>query len=341
MKRITLLLIGLMLLFTIAACGTSQESGVDLVQGTTTAPAEVVRLEMVCPPDKTDYLLGERFDPTGLVLNAVMSDGTVAEDVDWTPEENPYLGLGTLGVNIYYGGKAYMQPVTVIHAGNAPEYAASNVPLVADSPLSGKVYFWLGSSVTLGASAMNESMADFIAQKYACTSIKEAVSGTTLAAYKENSYVERWNTYLASPDRAAHLDALICQLSTNDQKKPESFGKVTADDVRDPGAFDVETTFGAMEYIIATAQKTWGCPVVFYTNPPTGDENYRTLVLGLYEIASKWNVTIIDMNLDLSFNAQPTEEQRSLWMVDKIHPSRAGYRDWWLPKFEEALLNLE
>jgi len=47
-------------------------------------------------------------------------------------------------------------------------------------------------------------------------------------------------------------------------------------------------------------------------------------VLGLYEIASKWNVTIIDMNLDLSFNAQPTEEQRSLWMVDKIHPSRAG-----------------
>ena len=49
----------------------------------------------------------------------------------------------------------------------------------------------------------------------------------------------------------------------------------------------------------------------------------------------------IDMNLDLSFNAQPTEEQRSLWMVDKIHPSRAGYRDWWLPKFEEALLNLE
>ena len=156
-----------MLLFTIAACGTSQESGVDLVQGTTTAPAEVVRLEMVCPPDKTDYLLGERFDPTGLVLNAVMSDGTVAEDVDWTPEENPYLGLGTLGVNIYYGGKAYMQPVTVIHAGNAPEYAASNVPVVADSPLSGKVYFWLGSSVTLGASAMNESMADFLAQKYA------------------------------------------------------------------------------------------------------------------------------------------------------------------------------
>ncbi len=32
--------------------------------------------------------------------------------------------------------------------------------------------------------------------------------------------------------------------------------------------------------------------------------------------------------MDLSFNAQPTEEQRSLWMVDKIHPSRAGYRDW-------------
>ena len=88
-----------MLLFTIAACGTS--TGVDSVQETTTVLAEVLRLEMVCPPDKTDYLLGERFDPTGLVLNAVMSDGTVVEGVDWTPEENPYLGLGTLGVNIY------------------------------------------------------------------------------------------------------------------------------------------------------------------------------------------------------------------------------------------------
>jgi hypothetical protein len=25
-------------------------------------------------------------------------------------------------------------------------------------------------------------------------------------------------------------------------------------------------------------------------------------------------------------------------MADAIHPTRAGYREWWLPKFEQALL---
>ncbi len=31
----------------------------------------------------------------------------------------------------------------------------------------------------------------------------------------------------------------------------------------------------------------------------------------------------------------------ALLMVNTIHPSKAGYRDWWTPEFEEALLGLE
>lgn len=65
-----------------------------------------------------------------------------------------------------------------------------------------------------------------------------------------------------------------------------------------------------------------------------------TMVLGLYDIAAKWDIEVIDMFMDLNFNSIPTEEQRKLWMADKIHPTKAGYRDWWLPKFEEALLEL-
>ena len=32
-----------------------------------------------------------------------------------------------------------------------------------------------------------------------------------------------------------------------------------------------------------------------------------------------------------------SEEDYKLYMVNGIHPSKAGYRDWWTPKFEEKL----
>lgn len=302
---------------------------------------EVVQLEVVHLPQKTNYLIGEDFDPTGLVINAQMSDGSVIENVSWTVQEDLFLATTTTGVKVSYGGKTVMIPVVVYHPGNMEEYAVSNMEEIADSPLKGKVFFWLGSSVTLGSNSLNESMADFIAKKYGCTSIKEAVSGTTLATYKKNSYVDRLNAYLESEEKAERVDAVIVQLSTNDQYQPDSFGVVTSDEVRDPAAFDTATTFGAMEYIIATAKQTWDCPVLFYANPPTERSSYMDMVLGLYEIAAKWDIEVIDMFMDLEFNNIPTEEQRELWMSDKIHPTKAGYRDWWLPKFEEALLKLD
>lgn len=303
-------------------------------------PAVVMQLEVVSMPEKTKYITGEVFDPAGLVINAVMSDGTIVENVNWTIEDDLPLTSTTVGVKVHFGGKTVQIPVLVQFPGNTDVYSVANFPTLENSPLKGKTYFWLGSSVTVGASAANESMADFIAKKYDCTCIKNAVSGTTLANQKENSYVARFDSYLASAEKAEHVDAVIVQLSTNDQLN-ESFGEITGDDVRDPEAFDTSTTFGAIEYIIATAKQEWDCPVLFYANPPTGYESYMTMVLGLYDIAAKWDVEVIDMFMDLSFNELPTDEQRELWMVDKIHPSKAGYRDWWLPKFEEALLELD
>ena len=60
------------------------------------------------------------------------------------------------------------------------------------------------------------------------------------------------------------------------------------------------------------------------------------MVKGLYQIAEKWNVTVIDLYSDEAFN-DITEAERALYMSDPIHPTKAGYREWWLPKFEEAL----
>ena len=136
------------------------------------------------------------------------------------------------------------------------------------------------------------------------------MSGTTLADRANSSYVSRLDQYLASDERAGHVDAFICQLSTNDKGFPDGFGAVTPADVRDAAAFD--------------------------TNPPMDDENYETMVQALEELAEKWGVTIIDLYRDQAFN-DISEEERALYMADNIHPTKAGYREWWLPKFEEAL----
>ena len=347
MKKVSILLCcAMILVLLLTACSTHSPEITEPTESTapmTTEPQPVTvqTLQVVSLPDKTQYLLGEDFDANGLVINAIMSDGSVVENVDWSLPDDLFLTTNTTGVKVSYEGKSAMIPVVVRHPGNVDIYSVANFETMEDSPLKDKAFLWLGSSVTLGSASLNESMADFIAKKHDCTCIKKAVSGTTLATYKDKSYVERLNAYIDSPDRAEYLDAVIVQLSTNDQYQPDKFGVVTADDVRDPSVFDTETTFGAMEYIVATAKQTWDCPVLFYANPPTELSSYMDMVLGLYEIAAKWDVVVIDMYMDLEFNNMPTEEQRELWMSDKIHPTKAGYRDWWLPKFEDALISLE
>lgn len=56
----------------------------------------------------------------------------------------------------------------------------------------------------------------------------------------------------------------------------------------------------------------------------------------LYQIKDKWNIEVIDMWNDTNFN-NISEEQRALYMADKIHPTKAGYLEWWTPVFNEKL----
>lgn len=60
--------------------------------------------------------------------------------------------------------------------------------------MRGKRILFLGSSVTKGACTLNQSMADDIAARDGAVVTKEAVSGTTLATVKKNSYLERIGT---------------------------------------------------------------------------------------------------------------------------------------------------
>lgn len=216
--------------------------------------------------------------------------------------------------------------------GNKSEYSVANTMEKSDSVLKGKTIIFLGSSVTYGSASEGESMADYLAKIDGITAVKEAVSGTTLVDESENSYVSRMKTIYKS----IKADAFICQLSTNDATKKKPVGKVS--DSFDIDSFDTKTVAGAIEYIIAYAKETWNCPVIFYTGTRYNSEQYQKLVDLLIEIQNKWQIGIIDLWNNEEMNSVSKEDYK-LYMANGIHPTRAGYRDWWTPQFEEYLYN--
>ena len=93
---------------------------------------------------------------------------------------------------------------------------------------------------------------------------------------------------------------------------------------------------GALLFIIDYIKKTWNCPIIFYTNPPLGNDKYEAMVDLLNAIAKRENVKIVDIFHDASFNSLSSEE-KGLYMYDAVHPTKAGYLNW-LPKFENVLI---
>lgn len=217
--------------------------------------------------------------------------------------------------------------------GNSPEYGMDSVDLLEGNPLEGRNVLFLGSSVTYGAASLREGIPEYFAARLGCTFTKEAVSGTTLADNGSSSYVQR---LLKNVDPATPYSLVVCQLSTNDATKKLPLGQIAQGTDKD--SFDTATVTGAMEFIIAYAAETWNCPVVFYTNARYNSAEYADMVRRLFELQDKWGVGVLDLWTDDDFNSI-TDEARSLYMNDQIHPTKAGYRDWWCPEMERQLLD--
>lgn len=218
----------------------------------------------------------------------------------------------------------------VFNEGNYGEYSLKNTEAISDSPLNGKTIIFLGSSVTFGYGSLGVSFADFLEKTDGITAIKEAVSGTTLVDVKSNSYVSRMKTV----DKDINADAFVCQLSTNDATKEMPLGEIS--ESFNAVDFDTQTIAGAIEYIISYAKETWNCPVFFYTQSKYDSEHYEKMVELLYEIQKKWDIAIIDFWNDAEINSI-TDEERKIYLVDHIHPTKVGYNEWWLPNFQECL----
>ena len=214
--------------------------------------------------------------------------------------------------------------------GNGEQYAASQVQPSDDEILKGKTLIFLGSSVTYGAASLGESFADYLGARLQCNVVKEAVSGTTLVTSSPNSYVKRLDKI-----KTKKSDLFICQLSTNDASQKKPLGSVSASVQKED--FDTSTVAGATEYIIAYAKDKWNCPVTFYTNPKYDSDEYAAMVELLYKIRDKWGIRVVDLWTELP---EITEEQRKLYMADAIHPTRAGYLEWWMPVMEKDIIEI-
>lgn len=214
------------------------------------------------------------------------------------------------------------------HPGNAEYYGVETVAPEAASPLRGRTIVFLGSSVTCGTFAQGESFVDYLEARDGIVGIKAAVAGTSLVddVHDGSSYVER----IVDIDPSVHVDAFVCQLSTNDALAGKPAGMVS----RPP--YDTATMAGAMRFVIDYVRGTWGCPILFYTAAPFSSASYAEMVDLLKAIAEETGVGVIDLFNDPDLIAA-SDEDRSLYMYDSIHPTRAGYLLWWLPRFEEAL----
>lgn len=234
-----------------------------------------------------------------------------------------YFGIGPLGF-IY---KIRMKNLP----GNKPQYDFSQITSMKNSPLAGGHIAILGSSVAYGETSEGYAVGEYLSARFDCDLTKETVSGTTLVAGKENSYVSRLNNF----DPEADFDLFICQLSTNDATMNNPLGDIS--DSMSLEGFDTSTITGAMEYIICYAQETWDCPVVFFTGSRYDSEVYGAMVERLLELKEKWGIGVLDLWSSDEFN-NISDEQRAIYMNDDIHPTKAGYRDWWGPEQEWQLM---
>lgn len=251
--------------------------------------------------------------------------------------------LGKAGFEMEFGGNKvssmssigdmYLYPagaeVAVGYDGGVVEAKEEADPT---DPLSGLKMVWMGSSVTFGMQSGGYTMADAIEENHAGTEcLKYAISGTTLVNEGPSSYVER----LKEIDPEMEMDMLIVQLSTNDATQGKTLGSLS--ESKEMADFDDKTIIGAMEYIIAYAEATWGCPVVFYTGTYFESPEYAAMVEALLDIQEKWGIGVVDLWNDAEMTAVYGTEEFSTYMGDDIHPVREGYVSWWTPKFEAYL----
>ena len=237
----------------------------------------------------------------------------------------------------FFGGITYPTD------GNDPKYLPENQTALEYSPLQGKTILSVGSSVSYGNGSGGVSFEDYLEVLDGATVISVTEGATTIAIREglTSSYTERLRRAV-QPDW--DIDAVILQVSTNDASAGNGIGEPT--DSYDIDSFDLTTTSGGLEYLIAYCTETWDCPVVVYCSAPFENgplydaDAYGELVEGVHKVIDKWSseveIVFIDQWNDPEMRSVSKDEIIH-YMSDPVHPAMAGYLEWWMPNFQEAL----
>lgn len=194
--------------------------------------------------------------------------------------------------------------------------------------LKGKTLLFVGSSYTVGHTSLGVAFPEYIALRNDCKCVKEAVSGTTLVEHLPDSYITR----LRQVPLNSEFDLFLCQLSTNDAWHEQELGIIKDSD------YDTNTICGAIQFIAEYSRNILKCPIMFYTSPYYANKRYQDMVKALHKISRKMNFKVIDLYSDKKFNAI-SKEDYNLYMVDPVHPTKAGYYYWITPLMERGILD--
>lgn len=82
-------------------------------QTITVLPNPLIELKITKEPNKTDYIVGQNFDKTGMVVTGTYQDNSKNEIIDYTIENGTNLRVGQTAVTIKYGEKTVNQTITV------------------------------------------------------------------------------------------------------------------------------------------------------------------------------------------------------------------------------------
>ena len=88
--------------------------GQTVQQAITVIPNPLIEINVTTAPDKTNYVVGQNFDKTGMVVTGTYQGGITQEIIEYTIENGTNLTQNQTSVTIIYEGKTVTQPITVV-----------------------------------------------------------------------------------------------------------------------------------------------------------------------------------------------------------------------------------
>lgn len=236
------------------------------------------------------------------------------------------VGLVTLNVRL---NKNPSEPTTTFTT-QPVSYMTTAAGTTEKSDLFNTVIF-LGTDFTIGTKA-KQSFTDVLQENNFIHSAVFAKKGITMVEDKDDdNYISLLKTI---PTEHAAPTLLMFEISYFDAKGKSKIGEIsTSYNYED---FDTKTVIGAMEYIVSYSQKTWCCPVAIYTCYNNDSEEYARLVDAAYEVQKKWGTDVLDLYYPM--DVRISNQNKELYLKDKLNPTTKGYKDFFAPLFKKYLI---